>query len=384
MKITDVRTVLLTHVYEGEDQYTWSAGTTARRHVILVQVTTDEGIYGLGEVGDIGFAPASIVEIVNEGFRDILIGEDPSHLQRLVRLMYRRSAPVGRKGLTMMALSGVEQALWDVLGKAAGLPVYRLLGGIAHERIPAYASAGMSADLKEMAADARRLIQKGYRALKVRIGYGLQRDIEIVAAMKDVTGKTVDLMVDAAQGYSDAPWTFNTALHEARALEEFDLRWIEEPLALDDLDGYIALARSVDTPVATGENEVGVYGFRPLIAHRGADIVQPDVTHAGGILECRRIADLAEVHGIECAPHIFKGGISLAANVHFAVATPNCIFVELDETPYPLRDVFLSHPIELNDGFIRPPTLPGLGVVLPEGIEDLYPYQPGPEIMRPR
>jgi L-alanine-DL-glutamate epimerase-like enolase superfamily enzyme len=382
MRITDIKTILLTYELAEDEKFTWSAGTTVKRHVPVIQVATDEGLYGLGEVGDIGFSPEGIVSLVKHGFRELLVGEDPSQIQLLVRKMYHRAAPVGRKGLLIAIQSAIEIALWDMKGKVAGLPVYQLLGGMAHERIPAYASAGMLDRPEGVAAAVEQLVTSGYRAVKIRIGYGLQQDLEIVNAVKGVTGEEVDLMVDAAQGYSDSPWNLNTAIREARALEEFGLRWIEEPLAIDDLEGYIALARAIDTPIATGESEAGVYAFKDLVTQRGADVVQPDVTHAGGILECQRIAVLAHAYGIECAPHIFRGGVSLAANLHFAAATPNCTFVEYDQTSHPLRDEFLIQPVSLTSGFVSPPEAPGLGVFLPEGVEERYPYRPGPEVAR--
>ncbi len=382
MKIVEVRTVLLSYLLKDEEQFSWSAGTTVQRNAILIEITTDEGIKGIGEVGDIGLAPLATGEMVAHYFKPMLVGHDPSMIQNLYRLMYNRSAPVGRKGLVVAVVSGIEQALWDIMGKAAGLPVYKLLGGRARDRIIAYASAGMHGNLSQMADGLDILKKAGYKAVKIRIGYGLAEDVELVSAAREALGDVIDLMVDAGQEYKDNPWNIHHALREARALEKFGLRWIEGPLAYDDIEGHVELAGLIDTPIATGENECSVYGFKELIARRGADIVQPDVTHAGGFIECRKIANMAEAYGLECAPHIFKGGVSLAANLHFIASTPNCIYAEVDQMPNPLRDELLIKPFKIEDGYIEMHDIPGLGVQLTEEIEHKYPYYPGPELRR--
>lgn len=389
MKITDIRTVLLSCDYPTEERVV-PGGMALRKHAALVQIFTDEGLSGLGEVGDGAFFPEG-VKVFVERFKSLLLGENPSHLERHWQRMYGSSRYWGRRGLAVGVISGIEVALWDILGQAKGLPVYRLLGGKYHDRIRAYAG-GMPKPLEQLPAQLKGYINEGFTAVKIRIGlifpgggkwgmephYDLEKDKEVVQVAREAVGGEVDLMVDAGQGQAPQPWSAARAIKVARMLEEHDVFWLEEPCGVDDVEGYAAVAAAVEIPIAGGEGACTRWEFRELIQKRAVDIVQPDVTHAGGLLECKRIAAMASAYGVPVAPHCWWSGVGLMATLHFIASTPGCLIAEFSRAPYALREELLVEPLSVKDGYIELPEVPGLGVRLTEEIIHRYPFQPGP------
>ena len=360
MKITNVDTVLL--LADIEKPFKDATFSLFSREQAIVRVFTDEGIVGIGEASQFSRAAVSATrEIVEKEFRPLLLGKDPFDVEKLWEKMYLESYLYGRSGAAIIAMSGVEMSLWDIMGKALNLPVYKLLGGKCRDKIKAYATGGFDAPTDKLAREFVGLVEEGFRAVKMKIGYDFDKDIERVKTVREAIGPDIDLMVDGNMSY-----TPRMAIHIARKIEKYDISWFEEPIPPDDIEGMVKIASSVDMPLAAGENNYTRYGFEDLISRRAVDIVQADVARSGGLLECKKIASMAHTAGILCAPHGFGHTVGLAANVHFVVSTPNGFMVEVDQMPDPFRDELLSEPIEVNHGYIDILDKPGLGVELNE------------------
>jgi len=377
LKITDVETIPLSYRYKKSERWKWSGGTKLQRNAVITKVSTNENINGLGEIGESSYLPLSIGKIVNEQFKDMLVGENPLNIELLWKKMYNRSSQFGRKGVIISVISGLEIALWDIMGKYFNEPVYKLLGGSYRNKIRAYASAGMDKNIDKIIEEVKHYEKIGYKGIKIRIGeQEISKDIKKVKEIRESLNIETDLMVDAGQCYVDKPWNFNKALKVCRELENLNLLWIEEPLHPDDTEGYIRLNSKIDIPIAAGENEYTKEGFRNLITKRALDIAQPDVTHSGGILECKKIAALAESFHIDCAPHIFAGGIGLMANMHFIISTPNILIMEHDRTYNPLREKLLLQKPKFKEGFLYlDEEIPGLGVKLTEEVKSEFSFE---------
>jgi D-arabinonate dehydratase len=356
-----------------------------RRGALLVEIETDERVIGIGEAGVGGGATAGVIEKV---LKPMLLGEDPLLIEGLWQRMFARTRQYGRRGVVMNAISGIDIALWDIAGKVARLPLYRLFGA-CRDRVEAYASGGFYQEGKgvdELACEAEGYRARGFKGMKMKVGRNPstgahlrhlvdhaelcevdpEEDIARVAAVRRALGPQAKLMVDA-----NCAWSPSFAIEMGRAFEPYKLYWIEEPVATDDIAGSARVADALATPIAGYETEIGLYGFRELITRGAVDIVQPDIAWAGGFSECRRIAALAEAHHLMVAPHAFAGAVLLAAALHFIASIPNGLVLEFDQNPNGLRDELLKEPFrEERDGTIRLPERPGLGVELdPAAIE---------------
>jgi L-alanine-DL-glutamate epimerase-like enolase superfamily enzyme len=339
----------------------WAAGT---RKQIVVRVVTDGGLTGIGEAFAYG-APLAVVNVIVESLAPMLIGQDPTRIEALVDLMHRSTMIYGRRGLAMFAISGVEIALWDLLGKARGAPVHELLGGAVRPRLPVYASLLRYASPADVAAACRQFAAQGFRGLKLH-----QIDVDSVRAAREAVGPAVDLMLD-----TNCPWTPAEAIAMARALEPHGLAWLEEPVwPPEDYAGLARVRAATGTPIALGENESTVYGFREIIDRGAADILQPSITKVGGIAEFRKIVALAQAANLPIAPHAFYFGPGLAATLHVAATFGGATPVEFPtgehETP------FLAQPLVARDGWVEVPSGPGLGVEINEEAVRRYPYSP--------
>jgi L-alanine-DL-glutamate epimerase-like enolase superfamily enzyme len=374
MKISEIRTHLLTYAYKPGEIWSWTGGKTMRRNAVLVRVRTDSGLEGIGEIGEAAFLPRSVKRIVDEQFVPLLVGEDPLNIERLWHKMFIRSSHWGRKGTIIPIISGLDIALWDIAAKFLKQPLYKILGGACRERTRVYASAGMEQSAAQMISEIKGFRKQGYTAVKIRIGSDLDSDIEKIREIRGAVGYDFDLLTDAGQCYTDHPWSDFAALAVARKLEPFGVFWLEEPLHPDNIEGYQRLCGATSVPIATGENEYTRFGFQQLLSPRGVDILQPDVTRSGGISECKKIAALASAYQLPCAPHSFGSGVGLMANIHFILSTANCIIVEYDRTSNPLRDDLLEEPISVENGSIGLPRATGLGVRVGEDIESRFPF----------
>ena len=376
MKITNVETLLLSYRYQPDELWKWSGGATMQRNSVLVRVTVDNNISGLGEIGESAYLPRAIEQMIELRFKPMLLGEDPFDLEKLWQKMYVQSAHYGRRGVVPTVISGIDIALYDILGKILNHPVYDLIGGRYRRRFKAYASGGMNKTLDQMVEEAKGYIEAGYFGFKVRIGReDPEEDIFFVQELRKKIGPKPALLVDAGQCYTNFPWTYDTAFRVCKKLETSDLFWLEEPLHPDDIEGYERLTANTSVPIVAGENEFTRYGFKDLIVRHAVDIVQPDVTRSGGISECKRIAAMASAHQMRCAPHIFGSGVGFMANMHFIASTPLAFIMEYDQTLNPLRDELLIEKPVYHDGYVTLiEGLSGLGVELQAETLKKYAY----------
>jgi L-alanine-DL-glutamate epimerase-like enolase superfamily enzyme len=385
MKIVDIRTIPLS--YRCEPPYGSAGGMQARRGSLLVEIETDEHVIGIGEAGPGGGATRGVIEKV---LQPMLIGEDPLLIEGLWQKMFARTRQFGRRGIVMNAISGIDIALWDITGKVAKLPLYRLFGACC-DHVEAYASGGFYQEgqgVDDLAGEAEGYRARGFKGMKMKIGRNPstqthlrhlvdhaelcevepEEDIARVAAVRRAFGSQAKLMVDV-----NCAWSPSFAIEMGRALEPHKLYWIEEPVATDDIDGSAAVAEALATPIAGYETEIGLYGFRELITRGAVDIVQPDLAWAGGFSECRRIAALAQAHHRMVAPHAFAGAVLLAASLQFTASIPNGLVLEFDQNPNALRDELLKEPIRIElDGTIKLSERPGLGIELDRGTLERY------------
>jgi L-rhamnonate dehydratase len=368
VKITDVEAVVLRQAAVDEGIADGSQDD------LVVLVSTDEGITGIGEVDS---APEAVQALVHQrgshavatGLRDALIGEDPLDVERLWDRMYRSVIYVGRRGIAIHAISGIDIALWDLKGKALGRPVCELLGTPVRDRVRAYASMLMPDTPEETAERVSALREQGFTAVKLGwgpLGRDADHDVRLAAAAKEAGGEGTEIMIDAGLGYvADAA----RAIRVARELEQLGVYWLEEPFEPDEYEAYAELADTVDITVAAGEQDVTRWGFRELIERGHVDLVQPDVTRCGGITETLRIAELAREHGVETVPHAWKSGIIKAASLHVNAVLPEARYQEycVAETPINTALTVERLPLEA-DGCVAVPTAPGIGVTLDEDV----------------
>ena len=378
MKIGNVRLVTLKHMYS--ERYSWPGARALGARAMIVEVVSDAGLSGLGEIG-VG-TPQMCRPIV-ERLGKLIIGQNAQNIEQLWMLMYRHLLPWGRRSLSASVLGALDIALWDLKGKALKVPVYQLAGG-ARRKLTAYASGGQEQSLESLAAEMQHYVDAGYKAVKIRIGYPEPaRNEDIVKTARQALGADIELMVDAGQRYVPTPWTMHQAIRIGRMLEKYDVAWLEEPWRTDDLAGYAYLTQALEIPVAGGENGTTRWDFLAIAEARAMDVIQPDVTIAGGITECKKIAVIADAHAIRCVPHTWVSGIGLMASLHFAASCPNTSLVEYAQVSNPIaHDLMRAAPV-FADGALTLSDAPGLGVQLSEEIiakypddgEDVYEFQ---------
>ena len=385
MKIAAIRTIALSA--PADPPYASAAGVQSRRGGLLVEVETDSGIVGIGESGLGGGATATVIE---KDLAPMLIGEDPLMIEGLWQKMFARTRQYGRRGLVMQAMSGIDIALWDIAGKVAKMPVYKLLGA-CRDRVEVYASGGFYQEGKsasDLAGEAEGYRARGFKGMKMKVGRNPStqthlrqlignaefcevdpsEDLARVAAVRQALGPQAKLMVDV-----NCAWSPAFAIEMGRAMEPYHLYWIEEPVATDDIEGSAKVADALATPIAGYETEVGLYAFRELISRGAVDIVQLDIAWSGGFSEGRRIAAYAQAHHRMVAPHAFAGAVLLVASLHFAASIANGLILEWDQNPNAIRDELLKEPLKLeSDGTFKLPERPGLGIELDRAAVERY------------
>jgi L-alanine-DL-glutamate epimerase-like enolase superfamily enzyme len=333
---------------------------------LIVEIFTDSGIVGIGNAA---LSPRVTKQLIDIYLKPLLLGKDPFDYELLWQHMYRQTMAFGRKGVAMVAISALDIAIWDILGKAAKQPVFKLLGGRTKQKIPVYASRLYSQPLDQLAAEARLYKDQGYRAMKLRFGWGpvdgaagMQRNVELVRTVREVVGDEIDVMADAYMG-----WTLDYARRMLPLLEPFHLRWLEEPVIPDDIHGYAALKALGRVPIAGGEHEHTSYGFRELLEARAVDYIQFDTNRVGGITQARKVQALAEAFSVPVVPHAGQ-----MHNFHVVMASLNSPMAEF----FPLVDVeignelfwyiFDGEPVPV-DGYIDlRDDVPGLGLTIKE------------------
>ncbi|MBI3208487.1 MAG: galactonate dehydratase [Candidatus Solibacter usitatus] len=361
IKITDVKTFF--------------AGVGSRNFCFL-KIETDQGIHGIGEAYSCG--PDLAVKAVIEDFKGWLVGQDPRNIEHLYSMMCNFTRFPG--GLVVnAAISGIEHALWDISGKAAGLPVYMMLGGKCREKIRVYQSAGGD-DPRQVAESAKRLVEKyGYTAIKMRpqpsqdnarpYNAVTRLAAQRVRMVREMLGPDVDIGCDIHARFFEV----SRAIRLAKAIEPYNPMWLEEPIRPENEAAMAKLAEHVNIPLASGECNYMRHEFRKILALQALDIIQPDICLTGGLMEMKKIAAMAEAHYVVVAPHNPMGPVATVVNVHFAASTPNFFILEYhpdDESP---RKDFLKEPLMVQKGYLPLPTKPGLGIELNEDAFRRYP-----------
>jgi D-galactarolactone cycloisomerase len=364
MKITKVHA----HVLEAKlsQPFAYSRAWYDTRTAMLVEIETDNGLTGWGEC----YGPARMTAAVVNSVAPWLIGEDPLRTNYLWQQIYARLRDHGQKGVVIQGLSGIDIALWDIKGKHFGVPVHRLLGGPLRGEVQAYATGlyrrKSGTPQQYLAEEAAGYVAEGFKAVKLKVGFGIGDDAEVTAAVRRAIGPGTTLMVDANHALDAV-----AAIRLGRVIEQHDIAWFEEPVPPEDLAGYREVKAALSIPIAGGECEFTRFGFRELFVSRAVDIAQPDTCAAGGLSECKKIADMAEAFGIRYNPHVWGTGIAIAASLQLLAVlpphTPTSLaplepMLEFDRTEHPIRQAILTQPIEHERGVVRVPDGPGLGI----------------------
>jgi D-galactarolactone cycloisomerase len=373
LRIVDVRTYVLDAPLS--EPFAYSQAWYERRGAMLVEIVGEDGNSGWGEA----FGPPRLTAPIVRHYRPLLIGADAMATEAIWQALYNMLRDHGQKGLPIEALSAVDIALWDLKGRHLGLPVHRLMGGPLRSRVQAYATGFYRKrngnPMEYLIAEARQRVSDGFTGLKLKLGFGLEQDVRLCRAVRDAVGSGVAIMVDANHAY-DA----TAAIRLGRSIQDLDIAWFEEPVPPEDLAGYRDVRAALEIPIAGGEAEFTRWGFRALVQGRCMDILQPDVCAAGGISECKKIADMASAFGMRVNPHVWGTGIGLAASLQLLATLPHNPpgllplepLLEFDQSEHPIRMAVLECPIVQESGWVAVPQGPGLGVNIDRGGLDRF------------
>lgn len=377
MKITDVEAMVLRapQLYsnpEGAEE-AYGIGYTS-----IIRVSTDEGITGTAQIEAEPHVIKAIIDappqggIGFDGLRSVVLGSDPFTVEQLWEKMYMGSIYYGRRGAAIQAMSGIDLACWDIMGKATGQPIYKLLGAGYCDKVRAYASTLFRSTPEAMREAAKRYVDQGFTAIKFGwgvFGRNLDLDLRLVEAAREAVGDAIDLLIDAGWYIHRTPKE-NIAM--AKRLAQFNPFWIEEPAHPEDYDGYAELAQAVDTRIAAGEQEATIWGFRTLIDRGKVDVVQPDLSRCGGLTVARQIAHEAQARNTGVCPHAWMSDILTAASLHFNTFLRDALFIEFNTTTGPFSRELTRNPLQVVDGYIAVPQGPGLGVEINEAAIERY------------
>ncbi|MFN3383835.1 MAG: mandelate racemase/muconate lactonizing enzyme family protein [Archaeoglobaceae archaeon] len=328
----------------------------------LVEVETDDGTVGYS-MTHFPLSDKALAKYIEDVIAKIVIGRDPFMIEEIWRAIYNTSNRI-LFGIPQ-ATSAVECAIWDVIGKALKVPVYKLLGG-CRERVKAYASFPIALEPEAASIVAETAKERGFKAVKLRIGEGVEKDEEIIKTVRE-EHPDLEIMVDANSAYGE----IREALRLSRVCEKYNVRWLEEPLSSDNPRALSELRKRSSVDIAGGENDFSLFRFKELLDFGAYDIVQPDATRCGGILQCRKICALAEAYSVQSIPHIFGFGLVMAANLQVIASSYNSSYMEYPF--YPSEEFYLiEKPIEVRDGFAIVPKEPGLGVKVNFEIVEKY------------
>lgn len=375
MKICEVKAYPLSFRVSDAGQVRLGIGRTVKRDTVVVMVRSDEGLVGWGEAHH-GRAPGSVAHLVNTTLADLVTGMDPTDNVGVWDRVYKMQLSThGMGAAAAIGLSGIDMALWDLRAKAVGWPLYRLLGGRS-KAIPAYAG-GISLGFQppaELAAEARGLVERGFRALKLRVGDTWRADVERVRAVREALGDSIDILVDANTNYTVAD-----VRRAMPAFDELHVGWLEEPFPPHDARSYRAAAQLGKTPLAAGENHYTRFEFQRLIEDNVISVLQPDLSKTGGLTEGLRIAAMGSGWKLRINPHTSATGLNMAATLHFLASIDNGGYYEADASTENLfRDQLTSRACQVDeDGCVRPPEGPGLGVEIDEDFIRSHPVIEG-------
>jgi D-galactarolactone cycloisomerase len=386
MKISNIETFIL-RVPLGKQRFISSQAEFPERNSLLVKITTDEGVVGWGEGGQYG-PPEPVASCIRDVFSPLLVGRAIVHPAKIWEELYAFSRDFGRKGAYIEAISAADIALWDIWGKTLNQPIYSLLGGPFRDRVTAYATGCYYGEnysdqkevLRDLAKEAKSYPASGFGMLKMKVGLlPIKLDMERVAVVREAIGPEIKLLVDCNHAYNAS-----SAIRMGRELERQGVLWYEEPVLPEDHAAYRRVRDALHIPIAGGECEFTRYGFLELFQHQCIDIAQPDICVCGGFSEWTRIQSLALSFGVLTVPHVWGSGVALSVALHALATVPltphtanpvplqNEPVIEFDQKPNPLRDDLLVEQFALEEGAVRVPIGPGLGVTVNEEIVDRY------------
>ncbi len=365
MKITGVKTHILHHQLDAPFQSSFST-FRARRH-LLVEIETDTGVTGWGEC----LGPADINAAVVSAMAPILIGRPALDIEPIWLSLYNEFRDQGQRGNIHTAISGIDIALWDIAGKHFNAPIHQLMGGAWRLNIPAYATGGFRPEgedhAKACAAEMAAYVAAGFKAVKIKIGYGVESDLATIEAVRAAIGPDIELMIDANHGY-DAVDAIEVGRHAA----QYNIHWFEEPVVPEALRAYQQVRAEQPIPVAAGETWHGRWAIDEALHQKAVQILQPDVCGVGGLSEARKIITLADIHHVRLVPHVWGTAVALAAGLQFHAILPpappsheqRSPRLEFDQTYNPFRQEIVTRPIEHINGYIPVPQGPGLGITI--------------------
>ncbi len=366
MKIAQVETYILSHHLNGS--FFFSQWSYSERRICIVKITTDDGLVGWGE----GYGPADIIQSGIKHLTPNLIGKNPIQNETLWFDLYRKSLDFARRGVLTASISALDIALWDIKGKYLNLPVSVLLGGQLRKRVVPYATglyfSKENCLPKRLAEEARDYVKQGFRAIKMKVGLSIEKDIQHIKHVRNAIGDT-PLMIDANHAYS-----LREALQLAKMAEPYNISWFEEPVSPEYYHQYKQLREKTSIPIAGGECEYLRFGFYELLKNNCLDILQLDICASGGLTEAKRIATLASTFGVEIVPHTWGTGIAFHAALHFIAnlePTPGRLYppdfyIEYDRTENAIREQLTRPSLLMENGYINIPQSPGLGIEVNE------------------
>ncbi|WP_299260722.1 mandelate racemase/muconate lactonizing enzyme family protein [uncultured Kushneria sp.] len=378
-RVTDLKTHVLAAPLA--EPFAFSQGWVHQRTAMLVEITTDDGLTGWGECVNHGLQPPQVAQaMVEHALKPLVIGRSIFDREVLWEEMYNHTRPYGQQGVALFGIAAIDVALWDLAGKALNQPVHRLMGGAFRHRIRPYATGFYRREgghyPEEVVEEALRHQANGYRAMKIKTGFGIEADIRDMRAVREAVGDDIALMMDANCAYS-----VPAARRILMELEETRVHLFEEPLSPENRHGYRELKGISKTWIAAGENEYTRLGYRDWIGDGALDVIQPDIGAAGGLTECRRIVSLAQSWHVPVMPHVWGTGIGLAAAVQLIAnlapqplsLTPDEPMLEYDQSAHPFRQELIGGEFGLDaDGLVAVPEGPGLGIEVDRSVIDRY------------
>lgn len=364
MKIKEVKTYIVSQKL-GDESFCYSQAWYNTRTILLAEIITDDGISGFGEAFGNAFINRSIIENI---YAPKIIGAHVFDSGRIWDELYNTLRDSGQKGSCIQALSAIDNALWDLKGKFAGQPVYRMLGGARRNKIIPYATGfyHTKTDHQEelLIEEAKKYVDAGFKAMKMKIGFGIEDDVKMIRAVRETIGPDVKLMVDANHAYNAT-----SAIALAKEIENYDIFWFEEPVPPEDIEGYKEVKAATTIPISGGEAEFTRYGFKRFVDERCVDFLQPDCSITGGLSEFQNIVSLAKIANIQCYPHVWGSAVAMQVGLNAAFSMPDFpeglvpapVYFEYDRTPNIFREELNLNKIEIVNGEVELKDFVGLG-----------------------
>ncbi|GAA4238755.1 D-galactarolactone cycloisomerase [Postechiella marina] len=373
MKIEKIETFILKD--KLSKSFFFSQWEYSERCICVVKVTASNGQFGWGE----GYGPANVLEAGIKLLEPHVVGKNPLENEVIWNHMYRKTLDFARRGILVASMSAIDIAVWDLKGKILGLPISTLLGGAQRQSVRPYATGLYFTDhnnpSRDFETEAKQYVEQGFKAIKMKVGLGIKQDFENVKKMREVIGPDIQLMIDSNHAY-----TLREAIALSRKVEPFDISWFEEPVSPEYYDQYKQLRDKTSIPISGGECEYLRFGFHQLLRNKSVDILQPDICASGGLTEAKRIATLASTYGVDLIPHTWGTSIGIHVALHFIsnlesmpgrMKQPDFL-MEYDQTENGLRERLTFPKIKMEDGMIKVPNRPGLGIDVDEDVLKEY------------